>query len=194
MEQLIGVENLEGLARLDLMRRGEVVARERVYEKHQRQLTPIADDEDAVEERVRDLVLRAAFYKRLIDPASEEDPDTAAGLQRLARWGAQTSYPVLMLALDLRHRGVLANEELARAVSLIESFLVRRQLARIPTNALNRLFVQLIRACRLTRRRLLTPCITSCPEIASTGRATRRFATLCVRSPSSTLAAATSER
>ena len=63
MEQLIGVENLAGLARLDLMRHGDVVARERVYEKHQRQLTPFADDEDAVEERVRDLVLRAAVLQ-----------------------------------------------------------------------------------------------------------------------------------
>jgi alkylated DNA nucleotide flippase Atl1 len=144
MEQLIGVENLEGLARLDLLRHGDVVARERVYEEHQRQLTPIAGDEDAVEGRVRDLALRASFYKRLIDPTSEDDPDTAAGLQRLARWGAQTSYPILMLALDLRDRGALTNEELARTVSLIESFLVRRQLARIPTNALNRLFAQLI--------------------------------------------------
>jgi alkylated DNA nucleotide flippase Atl1 len=144
MEQEVGVENLEGLARVDLMRRGEVVAYDRVYEEHQRLLTPIAGDEAAVEERVRDLALRGSFYKRLIDPSTETHGETSAGLQRLARWGAQTSYPVLMLAFDLRHRGVLSDDDVARAVSLIESFLVRRQLARIPTNALNRLFVQLI--------------------------------------------------
>jgi alkylated DNA nucleotide flippase Atl1 len=144
MEQEVGVENLEGLARIDLMRRGEVVAYDRVYEEHQRLLTPIADDEGAVEERVRDLALRGSFYKRLIDPSTETHGETSSGLQRLARWGAQTSYPVLMVALDLRHREVLSDDDVARAVSLIESFLVRRQLARIPTNALNRLFVQLI--------------------------------------------------
>ncbi len=144
MEQEVGVENLEGLARIDLMRRGEVVAYDRVYEEHQRLLTPIAGDEAAVEERVRDLALRGSFYKRLIDPSTETHWETSAGLQRLARWGAQTSYPVLMVALDLRHREVLSDDDVARAVSLIESFLVRRQLARIPTNALNRLFVQLI--------------------------------------------------
>ena len=144
MEQEVGVENLEGLARVDLMRRGEVVAYDRVYEEHQRLLTPIAGDEAQVEERVRDLALRGSFYKRLIDPSTETHGETSAGLQRLARWGAQTSYPVLMVALDLRHREVLSDNDVARAVSLIESFLVRRQLARIPTNALNRLFVQLI--------------------------------------------------
>ena len=144
MEEEVGVENLEGLARVDLLRLGEVVAYDRVYEEHQRLLTPIAGDEAKVEERVRDLALRGSFYKRLIDPSSEAHDGLSAGLQRLARWGAQTSYPVLMMAFDLRHRGVLSDEDLARTVSLIESFLVRRQLARIPTNALNRLFVQLI--------------------------------------------------
>lgn len=144
MEEEIGVGNLEGLARVDLMRRGDIVARDRVYEEHARLLTPVALNEDAVEERVRDLALQASFYKRLIDPTSESDPDTRAGLQRLARWGAQTSYPVLMIALDLRHREVISDEALARVVALIESFLVRRQLGRIPTNALNRLFVALI--------------------------------------------------
>ena len=126
MEQLVGVANLEGLARIDLMRRGEVVALDDVYAKHQELLTPIALDEDAVEARVRDLALRAEFYKRLIDPSAEPDLGARAGLQRLARWGAQTSYPVLMMAMDLRHRGILGDADIAQAVALIESFLVRR--------------------------------------------------------------------
>ena len=48
---------------------------------------------------------------------------------RLRRWGAQTSYPVLMAAYDLRERGLLPVEGLREVVSYIESFLVRRQLA-----------------------------------------------------------------
>ena len=99
-----------------------------------------------------------------------------------------------MVALDLRQRGVLTNEELARAVSLIESFLVRRQLARIPTNALNRLFAQLIPRLLPHEETFVDALHRELSEIASTGRATRRFARPCVRSPSSTSAAATSER
>lgn len=144
MEQLIGVDNLQGLARVDLLRRGDDTPRDHVYEAHQRLLTPIADDEAAVEERVRDLAYRAGLYKRLIDPDSEQHAATAEGLARLARWGAQTSHPLLIEALDLREQGILDNVQLAEAVSLVESFLVRRQLARIPTNALNRIFVQLV--------------------------------------------------
>jgi len=144
METLLGVNNLAGLARVDLQRRGQDVAKDDVYAVHQRRLDPISHDEGRIEAEVRDLALRATHYKKLIDPISEPDPDLAAGLGRLARWGAQTSHPVLMVAYDLRQRGLIDTAELRRVVALIESFLVRRQLARIPTNALNRLFLQLI--------------------------------------------------
>ncbi|MGV1048297.1 MAG: GmrSD restriction endonuclease domain-containing protein [Solirubrobacterales bacterium] len=144
METLLGVDNLAGLARVDLQRRGRDVTKNDVYGSHQRRLDPISLDEAAIEEQVRDLAGRAVQYKKLIDPIAEVDADLSAGLARLARWGAQTSHPVLMVAYDLRDRGLIETEDLRRAVAIIESFLVRRQLVRIPTNALNRLFVQLI--------------------------------------------------
>jgi alkylated DNA nucleotide flippase Atl1 len=144
MEQLIGVENLEGLARLDLQRRGLQVKIEDVYDEHQKRLAPLERNEDAIEEQVRDFALRAKHYKRLIDPQSEPDAEVRAGLERLGRWGPQTSRPLLMVAYDLRERNLLSVEDMRRVVAYVESFLVRRQLARIPTNALNRLFIQLI--------------------------------------------------
>ncbi len=141
---VVGVDNLAGLARVDLQRRGHEVTKDDVYAYHQRRLDPISHDEERVEAQVRDLALRARHYKRLIDPSSEPDPELAAGLGRLARWGAQTSHPVLMIAYDLRERGVIETAEIRRVVALVESFIVRRQLARIPTNSLSRAFVQLI--------------------------------------------------
>jgi alkylated DNA nucleotide flippase Atl1 len=144
MEALIGVENLTGLARVDLQRRGTPVATDGIYVAHQRRLDPISHDEGSVREEVEDLAVRARHYKSLVDPSSEPDTELAAGLGRLARWGAQTSYPVLMVAFDLREREQIETSELRRTASLIESFLVRRQLARIATNSLSRLFVQII--------------------------------------------------
>jgi hypothetical protein len=144
MEALVGVGNLAGLARVDLQRRGQTVATDDVYAAHQRRLDPISHDEGQVRAAVEDLALRAAHYKSLIDPASEPDSELAAGLGRLARWGAQTSYPVLMVAYDLRYREEIDTTELRQVVALVESFIVRRQLARIPPNSLSRLFVQII--------------------------------------------------
>jgi hypothetical protein len=50
----------------------------------------------------------------------------------------------MMAAYDLQERGLLPVEGMREVVSYIESFLVRRQLAGIPTNALNKLFVQFV--------------------------------------------------
>jgi len=144
METLLGVDNLTGLARVDLQRRDIEVTKGEVYAAHQRRLDPISLNESAVEEEVRDLALRAKHYKRIIDPESEPDSDLASGLRRLARWGAQTSHPILMIAYDLRERGIIETDALCRVVAIIESFLVRRQLARVPTNSLSRLFFQLV--------------------------------------------------
>lgn len=144
METSLGTEHLAGLARIDLLRRGIDVQKGEVYAQHQRRLDPIAHDEAKVEEQVRDLARRATDYRHLLNPASEPDPALSAGLSRLARWGTQTCHPILMVAYDLRSRGLLETTGLVRVVDILESFYVRRQLARIPTNALNRLFLQLV--------------------------------------------------
>ena len=143
MERLIGFDNLEGLARVDLQRRGIDVAVDDVFRRHQDRLEEHAGEE-AIEEAVRDLALRARTTNGSSTRAREDDPEVRAGLLRLRRWGAQTSYPVLMAAYDLRERGLLTVEGMREVVSYIESFLVRRQLAGIPTNALNRFFVQFV--------------------------------------------------
>jgi alkylated DNA nucleotide flippase Atl1 len=119
------------------------VAVDDVFRRHQDRLEGMPG-EGTVEEAVRDLALRAQHYKRIIDPSAEPDEELRAGLVRLRRWGAQTSYPVLMAAYDLCERGLLPVEGVRDVVSYIESFLVRRQLVGIPTNALNRLFVQFV--------------------------------------------------
>jgi alkylated DNA nucleotide flippase Atl1 len=144
MERLIGFGNLEGLARVDLQRRGIDVAVDEVFRRHQDRLEAMAGGQQAIEEAVRDLALRARHYKRIIDPAQEPDHDLRSGLLRLRRWGAQTSHPVLMAAYDLRERGLLSIEGMRDVTSYLESFLVRRQIAGTSTNALNRLFVQIV--------------------------------------------------
>src|SRR5205807_29167 len=95
MEETLAAENLEGLARVDLQRRGSDANRDEVYRMHAKRLEPIARDEGAIEQEVRDLAKRSAHYRRLIDPRSEPDTDVRSALQRLNRWGAQTTFPLL---------------------------------------------------------------------------------------------------
>lgn len=144
MEQLVGVENLEGLARVDLQRRGINVTKDDIFRLHQARLAETQHDEAAIEAEVRDLARRGRHYKRLIDPSAEPDPELRTALGRLGTWGAQTSHPVLMVALDLQERGVIAVEDVRRVVGYVESYLVRRQLAKVAPNALNKIFIALI--------------------------------------------------
>src|SRR5438094_9982705 len=96
MQEMLGNDNLEGLARVDLQRRGIDATKDDIYRLHQQRLEPISHDESKVEAEVTDLARRSRQYKRLIDPSSEPDPEIRAGLLRLNRWGAQTTYPLLM--------------------------------------------------------------------------------------------------
>jgi alkylated DNA nucleotide flippase Atl1 len=144
MEERLGAEHLEGLARVDLQRRGQDVTKDDVYRRQQQRLDAEATHEAAVESQLKDLVKRADQYVRIIKPEAEPDADLRAQFAFLRDWGAQTTHPLLMYLLDLQARKLCSVETVREAVTYVQSFLVRRQLASIPTNQLNRLFVQLI--------------------------------------------------
>ncbi|TDC76119.1 GmrSD restriction endonuclease domain-containing protein [Streptomyces hainanensis] len=93
-----------------------------------------------IEAYIRELYRRGALFRRLLHPEEEPDEAVRAHLRRLDTWQAQVTYPALMLLLDRRERGELDSSDTARAMSYIESFLVRRMMCRVPTNNLNRIF------------------------------------------------------
>jgi len=134
-----------GLARVDLQRRGIETNLGDVYRLQQDRLSPFAADEQALENEVRDLALRASYYRCFVDPTVETDPELRASLKRLAEWGAQTTYPLLMHIYGLRGAGTATTEQLRRCLDYVEAFLVRRQLVGVPTNQLNRLFADAVR-------------------------------------------------
>jgi hypothetical protein len=146
MERQLGLENLEGLARLDLQRRGQEVTRDEVYFAQRSRLDKFAHNLDAIENEVKDLALRAHHYKKLLDPSPETEPDPLVRrhLAFLRRWGATTSYPLLMHVYDAYDKGDCTIEQLRRVVGYVESLIVRRHLAAVPTNFLNKLFVAAI--------------------------------------------------
>jgi alkylated DNA nucleotide flippase Atl1 len=139
MEQSLGEDRLEGLARVDLQRRGIDATKDDVYRLQQLRLESFVHDEARIEAEIRDLAVRAKHYRRLVDPSAEPDPLTRAALTRLRRWGAETTYPLLMHVYDLIDRGKATQADMVECLRYIESFLVRRHLAQVPTNQLSRL-------------------------------------------------------
>ena len=143
MERALGEENLESFARYDLLRRGLDVQTGDVYREHERLLAPKAGDEEAVEAAVKDFARLAYYFRRLVEPATESDDGLQRHLFLLRRWGAQTTYPVLLMAYDLLDRGVIGLDHVRGIALNVESFIVRRYIAGVPTNFLNKLFVDL---------------------------------------------------
>ncbi|MGI5179464.1 DUF262 domain-containing protein [Dactylosporangium sp. CA-152071] len=140
--ELLGTEGLELLAWLDLVLRGQQkVRRDDVYRNQRHRLAHLEKqlDEVAVEAEVAELTRRGRLLSLLLDPDREAHQNVRRALRRLTAWDAVTIYPAAMAILDRRDKTTATSEEVADALTCLESFLVRRMLCGTPTNNLNRI-------------------------------------------------------
>ncbi|MEU7497001.1 DUF262 domain-containing protein [Streptomyces griseofuscus] len=141
LQDSLSNEELEQLMWLQLVLDGDDrVRRQDLYAVQQQRFESDGAGEAEIEAYIRELYRRATLFRRLLHPEEEPDASVRAHLRRLDAWQAQVTYPALMLLLDRRERGELDSADTARAMSYIESFLVRRMMCRVPTNNLNRIF------------------------------------------------------
>lgn len=123
------------------MTQGDFIREDDVYQAWKRQLERL-DPVDLVAE-LRKHARLAGLYERLVSPGTEPNLGIAEGLRRLNRWGAQTIYPFLLNLYREYDEGRVSAEQFADVLRVVESFLVRRLLTGVPTNALNRIFLRL---------------------------------------------------
>ncbi|QNP65436.1 GmrSD restriction endonuclease domain-containing protein [Streptomyces genisteinicus] len=141
LQESLSNEELEQLMWLNLVLDGDDrVRRQDLYTAQQQRFEKRAADEPEIEEYIKQLHRRSAHFRKLIHPREEPSPAVRSCLERLHDWQAVVTHPALMLVLDRRARGELDDTDAARALSYVESFLVRRTICRIPTNNLNRIF------------------------------------------------------
>jgi alkylated DNA nucleotide flippase Atl1 len=154
LERALGTEGLEGLVRDDLQAGGEFVRQNQVYRVARARLEPVAGDLDVLEEHVKRLAARGAYYSLFLQPSDPHDQNQELGLSApalrfltfLRAWGASTTYPLLLFLYSEVAADRATHEQAESCLEAIESFIVRRYLAAVPTNVLNRLFIQLIGA------------------------------------------------
>jgi len=144
MQDDLGVDRLEGLARVDLRRRGIAVRDDDVYRAQQTRLRPIEHSEAAIEDAVRDLAVRARHYKRILFPANEVHVGVRRHLEFLNRWRATIMHPLVMHMYSERDAGRLSADEMATALLNVESFLVRRFLVGASGKNLNNIVAALM--------------------------------------------------
>ncbi|WP_039939308.1 GmrSD restriction endonuclease domain-containing protein [Streptomyces himastatinicus] len=141
MQTELGPDRLVTLAWLDLVLQGDTRAKVgEVYQSQQRRLAAIAASagEKGLREDVDRLRRLGSVLLRLIEPDREPDQALREALNRLAEWGGEVHYPLALHILDRVNREIATPEEAVRALSYVESFLVRRMVCYVRTNNLNR--------------------------------------------------------
>jgi uncharacterized protein with ParB-like and HNH nuclease domain/alkylated DNA nucleotide flippase Atl1 len=145
MQESLSTTQLETLVFVDLVLRGKsTIKRQDIYRAQQERLRPFEGNEVTVEVEVRELARRARLFRKIVQPKTESQPLIRAALARLERWGASTTFPLLLYVFDLRERGECTDGEVVEVLAYVESFLVRRMIATVPTNNLNRIFSSLV--------------------------------------------------
>jgi uncharacterized protein with ParB-like and HNH nuclease domain len=123
------------------MRSGDNIYVGGVYAAMKKQLAKLTTP-DEVEIEIVNMCDFASYYAKILNPDSEIFAPLRFRLQNLKQLDATTSYPLVLRLFDACRVGKLTEDQLEKCIGLIESFIVRRAVCDVPTNALNKLFLQ----------------------------------------------------
>jgi uncharacterized protein with ParB-like and HNH nuclease domain/predicted transport protein len=121
------------------LKTGEIPRKSDVYEAFRAHSRSADVERNGIEELVREIREFARYYCAMA-LGTERNPELRDAFSDLRELVVDPAYPFL---LDLYHdfaRGVLSQPAFVQAVRLVESFVFRRAVCGLPTNALNQIF------------------------------------------------------
>ena len=92
---------------------------------------------------LKELKKYVRYYNRLLNVQNEPDRDIRQQLKNINKLEINVSYPFLLQVYDDYSEEILTKHDFIRVISLIESFVWRRFIVGVPTNALNKIFMRL---------------------------------------------------
>jgi uncharacterized protein with ParB-like and HNH nuclease domain len=134
-------DGLTNFLRHYAMKSGDNIYLGGIYGATKKQFAKLATPEE-VEIEIVNMCDFASYYTRILKPELETSERIRRRLKNLDQLDVTTSYPLLLRLFDARRINRLEDEEFERCIGLIESFIVRRAVCGVPTNALNKLFLQ----------------------------------------------------
>lgn len=140
MEQRLG-ENITEFLRHYAMKNGDNVYQRGIYAATKALLRGMTDP-SSVEAELVQMAGFSVIYAAILDPSLEQTPSIRRRLTNLKSLDVGTSYPLLLRLFQARNSGKINVADLEKCLALIESFVVRRAVSVVPTNALNKLFLQ----------------------------------------------------
>lgn len=137
--QLAG--NLTEFLRHYAMKDGDNIKQGGIYAATKAHLKDM-DSADQVEAEVKRMQQFGTLYAGILSPELETNMTVSHRLKHIKELEVTTSYPLFLRLFEARVSGALTDAELERCLALVESFVVRRAVCNVPTNALNKLFLQ----------------------------------------------------
>jgi len=83
------------------------------------------------------------FYNKLINPKNETDSEIRTQLEYINRLEINVAYPFLMKVYENYSENIITKETFIEILDFIQSFVWRRFIVGLPTNALNKIFMTL---------------------------------------------------
>lgn len=96
----------------------------------------------SVKSILQDMLEFAGYYHVISNPEGTKKKYTDT-LIRINRLDIKTYIPLMMDLFKALHDSDISEDELCDALSIIENYIVRREICSLPTNALNKVFVQM---------------------------------------------------
>jgi hypothetical protein len=140
MEDLLG-ENHSEFLRHYSMKNGDDIRQGGIYAAIKAHLKNM-DSAEKVEQEIKRMQTFATFYAKFINPAQESNVPVQQRLEHIKSLNVTTSYPLLLRLFGARTDGTLSDSDLEKCLGLVESFFIRRAVCVVPTNQLNKLFLQ----------------------------------------------------
>lgn len=98
---------------------------------------------DLIENILLKIKKYASYYYLLINPEKEKDLEIRKQIKYINKLEINVSYPFLLEVLNDYNNGIINKEILLDLFDLIQSFVWRRFIVGLPTNALNKIFMRL---------------------------------------------------
>ncbi|EIC12946.1 DUF262 domain-containing protein [Kingella kingae] len=95
------------------------------------------------EKDLADLKIFAKYYGKLLNPTREQDAEIRQQLQYIKRLEINTAYPFLLSIYHDYSQNIIDKQQFVKVLELVQSFVVRRFIVGLPTNALNKVFMSL---------------------------------------------------
>ena len=133
--------NLTEFLRHYTMKDGDDIKQGGIYAAIKKKLKSM-DTPEAVEAEVRSIQRFSDFYATILCLKQEQNKAVQDRLNNIQSLKVTTSYPLLLRFFDDRQNNKLSDIDLEKCLGLIESYIVRRTVCGVPTNTLNKLFIQ----------------------------------------------------